>query len=77
MQRRRHRSGNGNSRRDAEHDGPAVHGSQWISWTVETLPSPCLNTSFTRPLSGANHLVRVPLPNVKPGWFNVLVTTSA
>ena len=36
-----------------------------------------MNTSFTRPLSGANHIVRVPLPNLKPGWVNVLVTTSA
>ena len=29
------------------------------------------------PLSGANHIVRVPLPNLKPGCVSVLVTTSA
>src|SRR5579862_323998 len=48
-----------------------------INSTAETLPSPCRNTSFTSPRPGANHDVRVPLPNGKPGCFSVLATTSA
>jgi hypothetical protein len=44
---------------------------------VETLPSPCLKTSFTRPRPGANQLVRVPLPKGKPCYFNTERTAIA
>ena len=33
---------------------------------MDTLRSPWRKTSLTSPLSGANHEVRVPLPNGKP-----------
>src|SRR4051812_14775584 len=59
-----------------EHGQPA-HGRYFVSSTSEVLPSPCLNWSLTRPRSGANQLVRVPLPNGNPGCFIVVRTTSA
>src|SRR5439155_24029157 len=56
----------------------ALPGHRYLtSSTTETLPSPCLNSSFTRPRPGANHIVRVPDPNGKPACFSVLVTTTA
>src|SRR5439155_24951132 len=45
--------------------------------TCETLPSPCWKTSLTRPLPGANQLVRRPLPHGKPACFSVVRTTTA
>src|SRR5262249_14393606 len=45
--------------------------------TSDTLPSPCRKTSLTSPLPGANHIVRVPLPNGNPAWDSVLCTARA
>jgi hypothetical protein len=38
---------------------------------VETLPLRWRKTSLTSPRPGANHIVRLPLPNGKPRWVSV------
>src|SRR6266542_2793915 len=55
----------------------SAHARYFSRTTVETLPSPWWKTSLTRPFPATNQLVRVPLPNLKPGWLSEARTTSA
>src|SRR5689334_17626726 len=64
-------------RRERDREEAQTHRYFLIRTTCDVLPSPCLNTSLTSPLPGANQQVRVPLPNLKPGCFIVVRTASA